>query len=132
LRALALAEAELTRASAQVVHARGVIDTASTTSRDAMSGMRRAHELEWHRNWMVGLQRDLARARQVEEERRIDVQAATAAAMKARRAVRALERLRDRAWRTYDALARREDQKALDLLGGLRYAARQRRPGENQ
>ena len=120
------------RASEHVVLARGVIQTASNTSRDAMTGIQRAHELEWHRNWMVGLQRDLARARQVEEERRMDVQAATAAAMKARRAVRALERLKERAWRAHDVLARREDQKALDLLGGLRYAARQRRTGEDQ
>jgi flagellar biosynthesis chaperone FliJ len=132
LRALALAEAHLMRASEHVVLARGVIQTASNTSRDAMTGIQRAHELEWHRNWMVGLQRDLARARQVEEERRMDVQAATAAAMKARRAVRALERLKERAWRAHDVLARREDQKALDLLGGLRYAARQRRTGEDQ
>ena len=132
MRALALAEAELTRAAQHVTVARGAIQAASDTSRNAMSGVQYAHELDWHRNWMVGLQRDLARARQVEEERRIDVQAATAAAMKARRAVRALERLKDRAWRAYDALARREDQKALDLLGGLQYAARQRRPGENK
>jgi flagellar biosynthesis chaperone FliJ len=61
----------------------------------------------------------------------MDVQTATTAAMKARRAVRALERLKDRAFAAHEAIARREDQKALDLLGGLRHAARQRRPGEN-
>ena len=124
-RALALAHSALLRAEQDV----------DTTVRDVVSGHARgaalmasatgSHELEWHRNWMIGLERDLARARQHREERRIDVKTATMKAQDARRALRVLERLRDRAWRDYEARARHEAQTALDLLGSLQHAVKQ-------
>jgi flagellar export protein FliJ len=132
LRALALAEGELQRAGELVSSARTAIATAGDNGKAALATVRAAHELVWYRNWMVGLERDLARARQREEERRIDVQAAQHKAMQARRAVRALERLKDRVWKEYETASRREDQKALDLLGSLQYAARHLRQGEDQ
>jgi flagellar export protein FliJ len=123
-RALAVAQAALTRAEQDVDAALATVDAGHARGAASVAGARNAHELEWHCNWMIGLEREVARARQHREERRIDVKTATIKALDARRALRALERLRERALRDYGALARREEQKALDLLGSLQHAVK--------
>jgi flagellar export protein FliJ len=130
-RALALAQSELLRADHAVLHAAAQVDTAAAGAAAAFAQVRDAHQLVWHRNWMVGLEREVARARHRREERRVEVDAAAVRAQQARRAVRVLERLRERAFRAWERLARREEQKALDLLGSLQYAARHLRREED-
>ena len=129
-RALAIAESELRRADDAVLHAMAQIDRAGADAAAAFARGLDAHQLVWHRNWMTGLERDVVRARQRREERRTDVKAAALRAEQARRALRALERLRDRAVRAWERLARHEEQKALDLFGSLQHAARHLRREE--
>lgn len=129
-RELAVAESRLREAEQLVDEAERAIDAAHARTRNDMAAALNAGVFVWHRNWMVGLQRDAARARQTREERRMDVKTAAARAQQAHRAVRTLERLRDREMRAYTQRARREEQTALDLLGSLQYAARQIARGE--
>jgi flagellar biosynthesis chaperone FliJ len=82
--------------------------------------------LEWHRNWMVGLERDVVRARSMLEERRIEERRAAELAREARMQVRVLERLKARTWRAWQLDARRDEQKTLDELAVLRFASRMR------
>jgi flagellar export protein FliJ len=131
-RALALAEAELARADADLAEARARADRATDVRHAAFARGTHGHELEWHRNWMMGLEREVARADRRREERRTDVHAAERRVQDARRALRALERLRERLWRAYQQQARREEQRDLDLLASLQFAARKARPEEEQ
>jgi flagellar export protein FliJ len=124
-RALAIAQAALVRADQAVDAALAAVEAGCARGAEAMASARSIHELEWHRNWMAGLERDVARVRQQREERRVEVNAATIKAQEARKRLRALERLRDRAFKQYEAIARREEQKALDLLGSLQHAVKQ-------
>jgi flagellar biosynthesis chaperone FliJ len=82
----------------------------------------------WYRNWMRRQQQVIAAARAVVEARRQDERAAAERAMDARRRVRALERLRDRAWQVFLTAERRTERKEFDVLGGLRYVARRAVP----
>jgi flagellar export protein FliJ len=75
---------------------------------------------------MVGLERDVDRARQALAERESEERRAAEIAQHARMQVRVLERLRERALRAWQLEARRVEQKAIDELAGLRFAARQR------
>jgi flagellar export protein FliJ len=129
-RALAVAHAALLRAEQAVDAALAAVETGCARGAEALVAVRSAHELEWHRNWMTGLERGVARARQQREERRVEVKTATLRAQEARRRLRALERLRERAFEQYEAVARREEQKALDLLGSLQHAVKQIRREE--
>jgi flagellar export protein FliJ len=131
-RALALAETELARADADLDGARARVTEATAAQHSAFAHGADGHLREWHRNWMVGLQRDVADAERRRDERRTDVHAAERRMHAARRALRALERLRERLLRAYQEQARREEQRDLDLLASLQYAARRVRPEEEQ
>jgi flagellar export protein FliJ len=78
----------------------------------------------WYRNWIHRQRREVARCVQILDGRQADAKAAEAKALEARRAVRVVEKLRERAWETHTATERREEQKALDLLGVMQYAIR--------
>jgi flagellar export protein FliJ len=131
-RALALAEAELARAETDLVEARARADNGLTARHAAFARGTSADTLGWYRNWMIGLEHDVVRANRRREERRTSVQTAEHKVQEARRALRALERLRDRSWRAYQQQARREEQRDLDLLASLQYAVRRARPEEEQ
>jgi len=77
----------------------------------------------WHRNWMRRQQAVIASARALVDARRADQRAAAERAMETRRRLRSLERLRDRMWKAFQTAERRAEQKAFDVLGGLRYVA---------
>jgi len=81
----------------------------------------------WHRNWIRSLRRELVRTEAHAEDRRVQLGAAEQALVVARERVRALERLRERAWAAHLECERREEQKAMDDLATLRFATRQRR-----
>src|SRR5262245_1924340 len=106
--------------------ARAALVGADEAARGTFQHVTAASELIWQGNWMVGLERDLTRARQTLAERRSDRQRAAEHAQHARMQVLVLERLKERQLRAWQLEARRAEQKALDELAGLRFAARQR------
>jgi len=83
----------------------------------------------WYRNWMKRQQQVIELALRVAEKRRAEEREAAERAVIARRKLRALERLRDRTWKAFQVAEQRAEQKELDVLGGLRYVARERAPG---
>jgi flagellar export protein FliJ len=111
-------------------------DVQRTVERARAEGARCWHasptidQLVWQRNWMAGLERDVARAEQALDARRTEERRAAENAQQARMDVRVLERLKERNWRTWQQAARRADQKAIDELASLRFAARARAIGE--
>jgi flagellar export protein FliJ len=129
-RALARAEAAVRMAEERVELARAALAQAHEGGRSALAHVTQAHELIWQGNWIVGLERDVARTRQVLEERRIDQRRAAEIAQHARMQVRVLERLKERALQAWQLDARRAEQQSLDELGSLRFAARQLAAGE--
>ena len=122
---LALACDELRVASDGFDRAQRAIDDANAQQAATWS-TGRAVPFEWHRNWMAGLERDVARARSVLEERRIEHGRAAELAREARKQVKVLERLKARAVRVWQLETQRDEQKALDELANLRFALRMR------
>jgi flagellar export protein FliJ len=125
-RALALARLA-TRAANEVLScALERIESANDATTGAWQTPGSIDRLIWQRNWMVGLERDASRAREALTDREGEERRAAEIAQHARMQVRVLERLRERALRAWQLEARRVEQKAIDELAGLRFAARQR------
>lgn len=129
-RALAIASAATRLADDRVTLARQALGEAQHGGVQAFARVTAAQELIWQGNWILGLERDVARARQALEERRIEERSAAEIARHARMQVRVLERLKDRAFAAWQLESRRAEQKALDELASLRFAARQLAAGE--
>jgi len=102
------------------------IDGASREAAKTWQAEGGVDQLIWQGNWMVALQRDVSRARQALADRENDERRAAEIAQHARMQVRVLERLKERAWRAWQLASRRAEQKALDELASLRFAARER------
>jgi flagellar export protein FliJ len=83
----------------------------------------------WYRNWMKRQQQVIGAARAAVDTRLQEERAFAERAMEARRRLRSLERLRERAWKAFQTLERRAEQKEYDVLGGLRYVAQRDVPG---
>jgi flagellar protein FliJ len=133
LRQLDAAEQALARAHADARTAEEAVSAAEASLRAAAAqgaadwqAPNALLRLEWHRNWIVGLERDAARLRQELVERRTVQQRAAEIAREARKQVKVLERLKARLLRAWQLEARRHEQKALDELASLRFASRQR------
>ena len=86
----------------------------------------------WYRNWIKRQQREVARSAQVLDGRRAEVGQAEQRVMEAHKAVRALEKLRQRALDEFTDNERRTEQKEIDLLGVMQYAMRSRDQGRHQ
>lgn len=129
-RTLALASAATRLADERVGEARAALADAQHGGSQAFARITAAQELIWQGNWILGLERDVARARQALEERRIEERSAAEIARHARMQVRVLERLKDRAFEAWQLESRRDEQKALDELASLRFAVRQLAAGE--
>lgn len=123
--ALADAQQQAQLAATQLARAEASERDALTRSRDAEAQATDPTLAIWYRNWIKRQQREVARCAQVLDGRRADVLEAERRVMEAHRGVRVLERLRGRKWSDYQNEERREEQKALDLLGVLQYAMRQ-------
>jgi len=123
--ALALARAEVRIAADALARAESAIDAANVQQATAWSSQQ-AVPFEWHRNWMVGLERSVARARSVLDERQIEQGRAAERAREARKQVKVLERLKARAYGVWQLDTRRVEQKALDELAVLQFASRMR------
>ena len=80
----------------------------------------------WYRNWIASQRQELARRRARARGRDGELREARRAAIETRRKRRALERFRERRLHAHDHEERREDTRALDDLGTLRFAHRSR------
>jgi flagellar export protein FliJ len=108
------------------------LQDARATALDALHEMANAAAArQWHRNWIVRLERDLQTSRAEIDERRRAALAARARAVQARRDLRTLEKLKERAWKHYQQAARRDEQKVLNELGTLQHAARAARRSDD-
>jgi flagellar export protein FliJ len=123
---LALAEAHSRLRDAERAHADAEtrVAEALTSARDTEAEASDPTLAIWYRNWIHRLRREVARCVQILDGRQADAKAAEAKALEARRAVRVVEKLRERAWDAHTTRERREEQKALDLLGVMQYAIR--------
>ena len=125
-RALALARSA-TRAAGDVLSC--ALERIESSNRESAAAWQAAGAIDrliWQRNWMIALERDVDGARQALTDRENEERRAAEIAQHARMQVRVLERLRERALRAWQLEARRVEQKAIDELAGLRFAARQR------
>jgi flagellar export protein FliJ len=122
--ALAEAQARLHEAEQALARAEGQLADALNNARDVEAAASDPTLAIWYRNWIHRLRREVARCVQILDGRQADAKAAEAKAIEARRAVRVIEKLRERAWNAHTAHERREEQKALDLLGVMQYAIR--------
>jgi flagellar export protein FliJ len=105
-------------------------DVAETVKREAMAAASLAERagtevgaIEWHRNWIVRLRANVTRLHQDLDRQRQAMTAAEHVWREARRKRLALERMRERALRRFDAEETRNEMKALDELARLRYLA---------
>jgi len=131
------AQRELAAANAAARAAEEALDQSLAAKAEAFARaaaeQQRASGIEsilWHRNWMAGQQREVARRRAVVDERRSAAAAARERAVRTHTDVRVLEKYRERAWRAYNLEVTRADQKAMDWLAVLRATARADEPKE--
>jgi flagellar export protein FliJ len=128
----ALAVAELQEREAQ-----SALDAAQKGLDDMLQRAGQGHASDdltahiWRRNWVVGQRQLIDRCRMVLRERHAAVVEATRLAQLAGRKAKSLERFRDRAWRQHTREDAREEQKALDELGVIRFALGRSLPGEH-
>jgi flagellar export protein FliJ len=123
---LALAEAQdrLNQAQRALDGAQARLADALARAQDADAHAADPTLAIWYRNWIHRLRREVARCVQILDGRQADAKAAEQVALEARRAVRVIEKLRERAWTEHVTRERREEQKALDLLGVMQHAIR--------
>ena len=113
---LRAAEEVRTEADARIIAAReqgtremrGAIDTA---------------RWQWHQSWILRLEHERAVCAADVASRERDVARASAAAVKARQRLEALERFRARARHTWEHAVAAEEQKQIDALATLRHVA---------
>jgi flagellar export protein FliJ len=127
--ARAAAQRALEAAERALVQTRDAIDQAMRDSRDADLAHAAAHEREWRRNWIASLQCEAAARREAAAARRAEAHVATERAIAAHKRVRSLELYRARALREWQAVQRREEQRAFDELATIRFTRRGRRAG---
>jgi flagellar export protein FliJ len=121
-RALADAEREVLNAYGALSDTETRLDEARVRARDDERETVDPARCVWHRNWIFRVQQDVAGCRRVLADRQETARIATAHAQQARRRLRSLEKLRDRALHAWEQDARRQEQRQLDELGTVRYA----------
>ncbi len=121
--ALARARALVERAHQAVAQGREAVRLAGRALDAAAVDGSPHGTLEWHRSWIVRLRAEVTRAQGVAAEADRAAGAAAVALSRAMQKKRALERLRDRAWRKYSVARDRAHVQEMDQLASLRYAA---------
>lgn len=107
------------REQAAVEQERHAVAQAEAAQRHGIEAWR----LDWHRNWIRKQRREADACRRATTISAGTVAHATRVLNQARQQRRVIERLRDRARRRYDLEATREENKAMDDLAGIRFAA---------
>jgi len=120
----------MARASLDLRAAREVFDEAH--ARLTCAHERCAHEMaqafdaarsQWYRFWIVRLEHERAVCAQAVTAREREVALASAACLRTRQRLEALERFRDKATRAWEHAAAAEEQKQIDALATLRHVA---------
>lgn len=96
----------------------------AAAQQDAMRADGDGDGREWHRNWISGCRHHLGQQHRRLDGRREELTDAERRVLDARRALRALERLKERALAAHLERERLDEQKALDWLGTIQYALR--------
>jgi flagellar export protein FliJ len=128
-RALADAEREVLNAYRALSDVEARLDEAFARARDDERETVDPARCVWHRNWIKRVQQDVAGWRRVLADRQEAAHIAKGHAQQARRRLRSLEKLRDRAWHAWEQDARRQEQRQLDELGSVRYVQQHRERG---
>ena len=116
-------------AAARVADADAAGDRAADELRATLAAPADVGTLVRYRNW-IGRQRLHAEAcRAQHHERRVVADQTADVLQQARRHVKVMERLRDRAWRRYLDAERLQEMKELDQLATLQYASRKAEKG---
>lgn len=113
----------------QVERSVASLDEAFERARDYASRADNLVQTSWYRNWILLKQQQVAAGRHTLAGREAEELEASRRAMEARRKLKSLERLRERMWAVHIDAERRQEQKLLDELGGLRHVARLVVPG---
>jgi flagellar protein FliJ len=121
LRLLAVARQALAASEADALRAREQLASSRDRTRVAEAGGCDQATRSWHWNWIVRCEADVTRADAVVTARRADADNAAGAVAEARKRLRPLEKLRDRARQQHADDERRIEQKALDALAVTRY-----------
>ena len=127
-RARAEAETRLERAERAVEDLRAALDEGCRQG----AGVHDPGMLTWYRNWITGQHQGIAKGQDAVRNRRADVDAAVTRAQAAHRDVRALERLRERAWTAWQEAERQREQKDMDWLGTVRHSQQRARAAEEE
>ena len=121
LRVLGAAEARERVAARMLADAEQQLSEALSHAREAECVAGDTTLRMWHRNWIVGRQQRVGRCRTEVEARRSEVNDARRLAMDARRKRKTLERLKQKAFVSWQEAERREEQKAIDDLATVRF-----------
>jgi flagellar export protein FliJ len=109
--------------------ARGASEAASAAQAARREGAT-GWQIQWHQSWIARKRLEADAGRRAAAVSAASVDRATAAVRVAHQRRRALERLRDRAWRRYQVEARRTDSRTMNELATLRYLALATSSGE--
>jgi flagellar export protein FliJ len=120
--ALTQARAAVERARGRVALARSAVADAGRAFEDAMDAGSAASLLAWHRTWIVRLRTEVLDAMRIAAVADQAAGAAAAALGRAMQRRRALERLRERAWRRYCLARDRAEALEMDQLAAVRFA----------
>jgi flagellar biosynthesis chaperone FliJ len=121
LRLLAAARQALAASEAAAVRAREQLASSRERTRVTEAGGCDQATRAWHWNWIVRCEADVTRADAVVAARLADTDIAAGTVAEARKRLRPLEKLRDRARQEHADEERRIEQKALDALAVTRY-----------
>jgi flagellar export protein FliJ len=121
--ALARAESDWRAAEARADLTRVTLHAAERRADDAARAGASGAELDWHRNWTLGLAATIVRLDADVKRLAADMGRARTLWQDARRRRLALERLRDRMWRRFLAAEHAHELKQMDELARLRHLA---------
>jgi flagellar FliJ protein len=123
-RALARAESDLRVAEHQLAQAKDAVDRASAQMSAALREPEREVPVAWYRSWIAGLHQKRAACTQAVVDREGECRKARDAWWKTRRRVESMQRLREIQETRWRQAVAAEEQKQMDALATMRFAAR--------
>jgi flagellar export protein FliJ len=122
-RVLARTEMDLNAARALRADAAARLDKAREACRCELSAGHDSSRWPWYQAWLLRLEHERAVCVADVAARERDVTRASAAVVRARQRLEALERLRDRAREAWERASAAEEQKQIDVLATMRHVA---------
>lgn len=127
-RALARAESDLRVARHRLAEATSALERAQDEMSAALARPSQGTPLAWYRSWIVRLSQQRAQCAQAVVDRERDCGTAREAWAQTRRRLHAMERLREIQAQRWRAALAAEEQRQLDALATMRFAAGARGP----